>query len=148
MSRKVPLSVPSYSISCSTTFRLPPPPRHQPPTLRKRRQLFHHSQSSYWCRNNPAILRKQSEQMGKWKFNFSGPKSSSVVLTRAYKPGDDPFLNGQWISNAKKVKFLGVKMDAKLLPRQNILSWTRLLPVIPRLVNATLIHLERKHLRL
>ena len=34
------------------------------------------------------------------------------------------------------------------LPRQNILSWTRLLPVIPRLVNATLIHLERKHLRL
>ena len=31
----------------------------------------------------------------------------------------------------------------KTQPRQNILSWTRLLPVIPRLVNATLIHLER-----
>ena len=53
----------------------------------------------------------------KWKFKFSASKSSSVVFTRAYKPGDDPllFLNGQRIPNAKKVKFLGITMDAKLL---------------------------------
>ena len=53
----------------------------------------------------------------KWKFKFSASKSSSVVFTRAYKPGDDSllFLNGQRIPNAKKVKFLGITMDAKLL---------------------------------
>jgi hypothetical protein len=58
----------------------------------------------------------------KWKFKFSASKSSSVVFTRAYKPGEDPlfFLNGQRIPNAKKVKFLGLTMDAKLLWKDHI----------------------------
>ena len=53
----------------------------------------------------------------KWKFKFSASKSSSAVFTRAYIPGEDPllFLNGQRIPNAKKVKFLGIIMDTKLL---------------------------------
>jgi hypothetical protein len=40
-----------------------------------------------------------------------------ILLSRFYNPGEDPllFLNGQRIPNAKKVKFLGVTMDAKLL---------------------------------
>jgi hypothetical protein len=58
----------------------------------------------------------------KWKLKFSASKSSSVVFTRAYKHGDDPllFLKGQRIPNAKKVKFLGITMDVKLLWKDHI----------------------------
>ena len=58
----------------------------------------------------------------KWKFKFSADKSSGIVFTRQYKPGEDPrlFLNGHPIRIKKKVKFLGLLFDSKLLWKDHI----------------------------
>ena len=57
-----------------------------------------------------------------WKFNFPPEKSSAVVFTRRSDPGNDPiiFMHGHRINFEKKVKFLGVVFDYKLLWKDHI----------------------------